>query len=63
MVRKLILVGMLVMMGRGSVDQLYAAVCVSFICFTLQVQLRPYKHNEDNREIRFTLMSVSSYSR
>merc|ERR1711969_212677 len=48
MVRKLMLVGMLVIAGRGSAAQLFLAVCVSFVSFSLQVYLQPYKHWEDN---------------
>jgi hypothetical protein len=48
MVRKLLLVGMLVIAGRGSVAQLFLAVCVSCVSLMLQVNLAPYKHWEDN---------------
>lgn len=48
MVRKLVLVGMLVLAGRGSVAQLFLAVCVSCTSLVLQVHLQPYKHPEDN---------------
>eukprot|EP01051_Picozoa_sp_SAG22_P022789 SAG22_NODE_5605_length_986_cov_0.864713_2_plen_158_part_01 len=48
MIRKLLLVGMLVIFGRGSVAQLFLAIGVSFACFTLQVHFAPYKHAEDN---------------
>ena len=48
MVRKLCLVGMLVVAGRGSVAQLFLAVVISFTSFSLQVKLEPYKHWEDN---------------
>lgn len=47
-VRKLVLVGMLVLAGRGSVAQLFLAVCVSCTSLVLQVHLQPYKHPEDN---------------
>ena len=36
MVRKLCLVGMLVVAGRGSVAQLFLAVVISFTSFSLQ---------------------------
>jgi hypothetical protein len=39
MVRKLTLVGMLVVAGRGSVAQLFMAVVISFASFSLQVKL------------------------
>ena len=48
MVRKLCLVGMLVVAGRGSVAQLFLAVVISFVTFSLQITLQPYKHWEDN---------------
>jgi hypothetical protein len=48
MVRKLCLVGMLVVAGRGSVAQLFLAVVISFITFSMQITLQPYKHWEDN---------------
>ena len=48
MIRKLILVGLLVMVGRGSVAQLFVAVVVSVTLLVLQVTLQPYKHLEDN---------------
>ena len=40
MVRKLCLVGMLVVAGRGSVAQLFLAVVISFVTFALQVKVR-----------------------
>ena len=48
MLRKLCLVGMLVVAGRGSVAQLFLAVVISFASFSLQVRLEPYQHWEDN---------------
>ena len=48
MVRKLVLVGVLVMFGRGNVFQLFVAVLVSCTSLVLQVHLSPYKHREDN---------------
>ena len=45
---ELILVGLLVVAGQGSVAQLFAAVCISFVCFAMQVHLSPYRHPEDN---------------
>ena len=47
-IRKLMLVGMLVMAGRGSVAQLFSAVIISFVSFSLQVKLEPYKHKVSN---------------
>lgn len=48
MVRKLVLVGMLVIAGRGSAAQLFLGVLVSCTSLVLQVTLQPYKHWEDN---------------
>ena len=48
MIRKLILVGLLVVAGRGSVAQLFIAVVVSVALLALQLVLQPYKHTEDN---------------
>ena len=45
MVRKLTLVGLLVVVGRGTVAQLFVAVCISCLSLLLlQVHLAPYKH-------------------
>jgi hypothetical protein len=41
MVRKLVLVGVLVWVGRGSVFQLFVAVLVSCMALVLQVHLAP----------------------
>eukprot|EP01045_Picozoa_sp_COSAG04_P022639 COSAG04_NODE_2589_length_3889_cov_14.873119_1_plen_372_part_10 len=48
MLRKLMLVGMLVIAGRGSAAQLFLAVCLSCAALVLQIYLQPYKHWEDN---------------
>ena len=48
MLRKLMLVGMLVIAGRGSVAQLFLELVISFVSFSLQVKLTPYRHAEDN---------------
>ena len=48
MVRKLLLVGVLAVAGRGSVSQLFVAAIVSCVSLVLQVYLSPYKHREDN---------------
>ena len=45
-IRKLILVGLLVLAGRGSVAQLFVAVVVSVTLLALQLVLQPYKHTE-----------------
>ena len=48
MLRKLALVGLVLLVGRGSVAQLNAALCLSFGFFALQVRVCPYKIREDN---------------
>ena len=42
-IRKLMLVGFLVVVGRGSVAQLFLALVISFASFALQVKLTPYR--------------------
>ena len=42
------LVGVLVLVGRGSLAQLFVAAIVSCTSLVLQVHLAPYKHAEDN---------------
>ena len=42
-IRKLMLVGFLVVAGRGSVAQLFLALVISFASFSLQVKLTPYR--------------------
>jgi hypothetical protein len=42
------LVGVLVLVGRGSLAQLFVAAIVSCSALVLQVKLSPYKHREDN---------------
>jgi len=49
MIRKLILVGLISVVGRGSVAQLFIAVVVSVTLLALQLVLQPYKHPEDNQ--------------
>ena len=45
MIRKLLLVGMLVMAGRGSVAQLFLAIVISFIrCARLDQFTQHHKH-------------------
>eukprot|EP01043_Picozoa_sp_COSAG02_P018544 COSAG02_NODE_868_length_16360_cov_12.608204_7_plen_1171_part_00 len=48
MLRKLALVGLVLLVGRGSVAQLNAALFLSFGFFALQVKVCPYKISEDN---------------
>ena len=43
-----VVVGFLVVAGRGSVAQLFIAVVVSVTLLALQLVLQPYKHGEDN---------------
>jgi hypothetical protein len=42
------LVGVLVLVGRGTLAQLFVAAIVSCTALVLQVKLAPYKHPEDN---------------
>ena len=42
------LVGVLVLVGRGSLAQLFVAAIVSCTSLVFQVHLQPYKHIEDN---------------
>eukprot|EP01043_Picozoa_sp_COSAG02_P007593 COSAG02_NODE_230_length_28060_cov_5.226816_8_plen_1993_part_00 len=48
LLRKLFLVGLLVVAGRGTTLQLYIAVFVAMLSLSLQVYFEPYKHPSDN---------------
>ena len=48
MLRKLALVGLVLLVGRGSVGQLVCALLLAFVFFALQVRLCPYKIDADN---------------
>ena len=48
MLRKLILVGLVLLVGRGSVAQLCAAMILSFAFFSLHMKTWPYKIEQDN---------------
>ena len=48
MLRKLMLVGMLVLLSEERIEQAYVASLVSLVFLSLQVALNPYRHNEDN---------------
>ena len=48
MLRKLALVGLVLVVGRGSIAQLNCALLLSFGFFSLQCTVRPYKIAEDN---------------
>ena len=48
MLRKLSIVGLLVMVGEGSLAQLFCGSAISFFFFALHVKLQPYRHDEDN---------------
>lgn len=48
MLRKLLLVGVVVLVGRGSSAQLGIAIVLSFFFFSLQLSVAPYKLNQDN---------------
>ena len=48
MLRKLALVGVVLVVDRGSAAQLFVALLLSFLFFALQVRIRPYKIAQDN---------------
>jgi hypothetical protein len=48
MLRKLALVGLVLLVGRGSVAQLSVAIALSFGFFALQLYTSPYKAHSDN---------------
>eukprot|EP01043_Picozoa_sp_COSAG02_P035269 COSAG02_NODE_2514_length_8624_cov_12.683050_3_plen_1168_part_01 len=48
MTRKLMLVGVVVLVGRGTAVQLAIAIVLSFFFFSLQLSLSPFKLNQDN---------------
>ena len=48
MLRKLALVGLVLLAGRGSAAQLNVALLLSFGSFALQVKAWPYKFSQDN---------------
>ena len=48
MLRKLSLVGLVLVVGRGSMAQLAAAILLSFGFFALQMSTMPYKLKQDN---------------
>ena len=48
MLRKLILVGLVLLVGRGSIAQLCAAMVLSFAFFSLHMKTWPYKIEQDN---------------
>lgn len=46
--RKFTFVCLLLLYARGTVSQLFAACCVSFCTFSVQMHVRPYKRASDN---------------
>jgi|EP01046_Picozoa_sp_COSAG06_P062399 hypothetical protein len=48
MLRKLALVGLVLLVGRGSTAQLMSALLLSFGFFALQLKISPYKISQDN---------------
>jgi hypothetical protein len=48
MLRKLALIGVVLMAGRGSTAQLNAALLMAFFFFAVQVKINPYRHRQDN---------------
>ena len=68
MLRKLALVGLVLLVGRGSVGQLVCALLLAFVFFALQVRLCPYKIEQDNSlraatELHVFLIIVAAPSR
>ena len=55
MIRKFMLVGVVLLVRRGSIAQLCLAIFLSFGFFSLQMKTWPYKHEEDNM-VRPTLL-------
>jgi hypothetical protein len=58
MARKLLLVGMVLLVERGSVTQVLIALVISFLFIAAQANLWPYKIQEDNRLRVFTEFHV-----
>ena len=48
MIRKLFLVGLVLIVGRGSIAQLTTAIALSFFFFALHMRSWPYKVHSDN---------------
>lgn len=48
MLRKIALVGLVMLVGRGSTAQLVCALLLSFVFFSLQMKVCPYKIDQDN---------------
>jgi hypothetical protein len=48
MLRKLAMVGLLVLCGQGSLSQIFIGLCISTTSLVAQTRLSPYKHWEDN---------------
>ena len=48
MLRKLALVGLVLLVGRGTIAQLTVAIVLSFGFFALQMRTWPYKLQQDN---------------
>ena len=58
MIRKLMLVGMLVVAGRGSIAQLFLGLVISFVTFSLQVRLSPVRTSRSSVVMRAWICSV-----
>ena len=48
MLRKLSMVGLLVVAGQGSLSQIFFGLCLSVCSLGAQVHFEPYKHKQDN---------------
>jgi hypothetical protein len=67
MLRKLALVGLVILVGRGSVAQIAAGTLLSFGFLALHVKVWPLKNTEDNMlracsEIHVPLQGISRFS-
>ena len=60
MFRKLALVGLVLLVGRGSVAQLSAAIVLSFGFFALQMYTWPYKLYQVISSVVFQLQATGS---
>ena len=48
MIRKLAMVGLLVIAGQGSLSQIFVGLCMSVVSLGAQIRFEPFKHPQDN---------------
>ena len=48
MIRKLAMVGLLVIAGQGSLSQIFVGLCMSVVSLGAQIRFEPYKQAQDN---------------